>query len=504
MSVDAPALRPAASALPPDEADAYVLELAGRLQELEERLIPTGLHVLDQPFGPSELEDVLSVAAQFQPADVVAGLRSELRRCDEIDAVVCALDGRYLIPSSGGDVIRNPSAVPTGRNLHGLNPALVPTPVALRDAARTVDALLRRFEDEQGGCPESVGLVLWGTDNLKTDGEAIGQVFALLGARPLVDDLGRLHDVELRPLDELGRPRIDVVITASGIFRDIFAHHLALLDRAFALAAAADEPLERNFVRAHTLAASAELEVSLEEASPRIFSNAPGTYGANVNFAIENRAWQSEEELADIFRSRKGFVYGRKVEGRQAAQLFDRALSTVELTFQNVDSLEFGVTDIDHYNEYLGGLTRSVEQVRGKRPPAYLADFVVPNGKVRSVEEMVALETRTKTLNPRWYEGMLAHGFQGAREIETRVTNTFGWSATCKAVPDWIYDRVAETYVLDQDMLDRLRAANPDAATGLVGRLLEANGRGYWNADPSVIERLRDRYGELEDALEGV
>ncbi len=240
----------------------------------------------------------------------------------------------------------------------------------------------------------------------------------------------------------------------------------------------------------------------LEEAALRIFSNAPGTYGTNVNFAVESSAWSAEEELARIFLSRKSFVYGRGVEGAQNGQLLERMLAGVDATFQNVDSLEFGLTDIDHYNEYLGGLTRAVEQIRGRRPAAYVGDFVMPQGKVRSVEEMVALETRTKTLNPRWYEGMLAHGYEGVREIESHVTNTFGWSATCRAVPGWVYDAIVRTYVDDEALLNRLRELNPHAARGLLARLLEASTRGYWQPSPETLAELRRRYLDLEDGLE--
>ncbi len=484
------------------DPEQYIQRLQEQLREVEERLIPTGLHVLDRPFQPDELEDVLATASEFQPPEVIESLRQRLAACDETDALLDTLAGNYLTPSSGGDVIRNPDVAPTGRNLHGLNPGLVPNSVALRAAERTVNALLERAVAENGSLPESVGLVLWGTDNLKTDGEAIGQVLVLLGVRPLVDDLGRLHAVELVPLADLGRPRIDVVISASGIFRDLFANHLALLDQAFKLAALADEPLDRNYVRSHALAMSSELEISVEAAAVRIFSNATGTYGANVNFAIENQAWDNEEDLARIFLSRKSFAYGAKIEGQEAGQLFERALSTVTVTFQNIDSLEFGMTDIDHYNEYLGGLSRTVQKIRQERPTALVGDFVTPNGKVRTVEEMVVLETRTKTLNPRWYEGMLSHGFEGVREIETRVTNTFGWSATCQAVPKWVYDGIADCYVRDQAMLDRLQTLNPHATAGLVHRLLEAAGRGYWSADAEMLDALRSHYGSLEDALE--
>ncbi|MBV9119093.1 MAG: cobaltochelatase subunit CobN, partial [Chloroflexi bacterium] len=248
---------------------------------------------------------------------------------------------------------------------------------------------------------------------------------------------------------------------------------------------------------------ASELEIEPGEAASRIFSNAPGVYGTNVNFAIENRAWREEQDLASIFLSRKAFAYGSRENGRQAEQLLERALSTVDVTFQNVDSLEFGFTDIDHYVEYLGGMTRAVEQVRGSQPRAYAGDFLMPEGKVRSVAEMVELEARTKTLNPRWFEGMLAHGYEGAREIESHVTNTFGWSATCHAVQDWVYDEISRTYVLDDVMLERLRELNPDSVAGLTARLLEAQSRGYWHADPSTVERLRQAYLSLDQTLEG-
>ncbi|HLG70950.1 MAG TPA: cobaltochelatase subunit CobN [Chloroflexota bacterium] len=456
--------------------------------------------MLDETGG---LDEALDMAAQHHSPEVVQGIQRGLAESREIEAIVRALDGRYIVPSSGGDLIRNPKSVPTGRNLHGLNPALVPSAYAFDQARKTAELLIARAVEDTGRFPESIGLVLWGTDNLKTDGEAIGQVFALLGVEPLVDDLGRVHDVRLVPLEELGRPRIDVVATASGIFRDIFANHLELLDRAFRLVAEADEPLDRNFVRKHTLAMAAELEIGFEEAAHRVFSNAAGVYGTNVNFAIENRAWTTEDDLARIFQSRKSFVYGRGIAGREAEQLFERALATVDVTFQNVDSLEMGLTDVDHYTEYLGGMTKAVEHIRGGQPAAYVGDFLMPNGKVRSVAEMVALETRTKTLNPRWFEGMLAHGYEGAREIESHVTNTFGWSATCRAVPAWVYDGVAETYALDAEILARLREANPHAAAGLVGRLLEANTRGYWAPAAPVLEQLKAYYLDLEAAAEG-
>jgi magnesium chelatase subunit H len=241
----------------------------------------------------------------------------------------------------------------------------------------------------------------------------------------------------------------------------------------------------------------------------RVFSNAAGNYGTNVNFMVLSGEWEQANALGDLFVTRKCFAYGRdargrRLEGREARALMERALERVEATYQNIDTVEIGITDVDHYFEYLGGVSKAVETRAGARPKIYLSDALAPGAKVRTLEETVRLETRSKTLNPKWYEGMLRHGFRGVAEIEHHVANTFGWSATADAVEDWVYDDVAKTYVLDEEMLRRLRALNPHAARSLIGRLLEAEGRGFWAASDEVVERLREAFAGLEDELEGV
>ncbi len=248
---------------------------------------------------------------------------------------------------------------------------------------------------------------------------------------------------------------------------------------------------------------------SFDEAAVRVFSNAAGNYGTNVNFMVLDSQWEDSRELGDLFVTRKCFAYGRDSEGRsfdgrEARRLLEQALARVEVTYQNIDTTEVGITDVDHYFEYLGGVSKAVEQRTGERPRIYLSDTLSPGAKVRTLEETIKLETRTKTLNPKWFEGMLRHGFSGVAEIEHHVTNTFGWSATADAVDDWIYDEVAATFVLDENMLDRLRSLNPHSARTLVGRLLEASGRGFWSADNAVLDRLQDVFAGLEDELEGV
>jgi magnesium chelatase subunit H len=219
--------------------------------------------------------------------------------------------------------------------------------------------------------------------------------------------------------------------------------------------------------------------------------------------------WDREDTLGDLFVTRKCFAYGRdsrgrSIEGREARVAMDRALERVEAAYQNIDTFEIGITDVDHYFEYLGGISKAVEKRARARPSIYLSDSLSRDTKIRSLEETLRLETRAKTLNPKWYEGMLKHGFRGVAEIESHVSNTFGWSATADAVDDWIYTEVAKTFALDRTMLERLRTLNPHSAYSLVGRLLEAHGRGYWDADQALLDKLREISGSLEDQLEGV
>jgi magnesium chelatase subunit H len=422
----------------------------------------------------------------------------------ETSGLLRALDAGYIPPSPGNDVVRNAAVVPTGRNIHALDPYRVPTPAAFHEAQLIVDQLLRQLQQEQGALPESIAMVLWGTDNLKSNCEAVAQVLILLGARTKLDELGNVADVELLTLEELGRPRIDVVMTVSGIFRDLLHHQMNLLDKAVHLAAAADEPVELNFVRKHVQQQAAELGLSINEAATRVFCNAPGVYGANVNHLVESSTWENDSELSEMFLTRKSYSFNADGQWHNARTIMESSLATVQATFQNIDSFEMGISDVDHYYEYLGGVAKSVEKLSGKRPPVLVADAIALNDRLSTLEQMVRLESRTKLLNPKWYESMLSHGYEGVREIETRVGNTYGWSATTAAVEGWVYDDIAATFVLDEAMRERMSAANPHATASIARRLLEAEARGFWEADDETIEQLRAIYGNLEDRLEGV
>jgi magnesium chelatase subunit H len=537
-----------------EERDAKVFALYEQLVEIEQRLIPTGLHVFGRPSSAGEKTDLLKMIASFDRPEAGAralpeellddaireflangtdaavafleqkGLSAEtthpvfallenvttkLQTNNEIDSLVRALRGEFIEPGPGADIIQNPDILPTGRNTHAINPYGVPSATAYARSETVANSLLERYRNENGRYPEAMALVLWGLDNIKTQGEGVAQALWLLGTRPVRDTLNRTTSVEAIPLTELGRPRIDVVMTVSGIFRDLFSPTVQLLDKAVRLVAQLDEPLELNYVRKHVLQQVEQDRCDLDDASVRVFSNAPGNYGTNVNFMVMDSQWEREETLGDLFVTRKCFAYGRDskgraFEGREARMAMDRALSRVEATYQNIDTFEIGLTDVDHYFEYLGGVSKAVEKRAKARPAIYLSDSLSREVKIRSLEETVRLETRAKTLNPKWYEGMLKHGFRGVAEIENHVSNTFGWSATADAVDDWVYTEVANTFLFDEQMLERLRDLNPHSAHSLAQRLLEANGRGYWEVDESVIERLREISRDLEDQLEGV
>jgi magnesium chelatase subunit H len=522
-----------------------VQQLAAQVHELEATLIPHGLHVVGRPPNAQQRVDMLAAMADagdttesFDRATLealVAGASPEaalhaagrplnagalerlqslahsnrqLAADTEIPGILRALDGRFMPPAPGGDILRNAEVLPTGRNLHGFDPFRIPSAFAVRDAQRQTQRLLQRHAEDGHGLPETVALVLWGTDNLKTEGTPLAQALALMGAAPRFDSYGRLAGAMLVPLEELGRPRIDVVMTLSGIFRDLLPLQIRMLAEASFLAASADEPEDLNFIRKHSLAWQREQGGDLETAALRVFGNADGAYGANVNHLIDNGAWNDEDELAETYTRRKGFAYGRAGRPVKQHALLNHVLSDVALAFQNLDSVELGVTTIDTYFDTLGGISRAVKRAKGGADtPVYIGDQSrsgASGGTVRTLSEQVALETRTRMLNPKWYEGMLEHGYEGVRQIEVHLTNTMGWSATTGQVQPWVYKQLTETFVLDPAMRERLAKLNPTASLKVANRLLEASHRNYWQPDAATLAALQSAGEELEDRLEGV
>ncbi len=502
--------------------------------ELEYTLIPHGMHVVGEPLSHEERVDMLLAMAESahgktlprkavealargEAVDAIscdeetrgalralAASADHLSRDNEISGILRALDGRFMRPAPGGDLLRTPQVLPTGRNLHGFDPFRIPSAFAVQDGARQAARLLERYLGDDNPFPETIAMVLWGTDNLKTEGAPIAQALALIGAAPRLDSYGRLAGASLIPLDQLAHPRIDVVISLSGIFRDLLPLQIKLLAEAAFLAASADEPVERNFVRKHALAYVDAHGGDIETASLRVFGNAEGAYGSNVNNLIESSRWDDEDELAETYSRRKGFAYGRAGQPVQRLQLLDSVLAGVDLAYQNLDFVELGVTTVDNYFDTLGGVSRAVKRAKGRVAPVYIGDQTKGQAVVRTLNEQVALETRTRMLNPKWYEGMLKHGYEGVRQIETHVTNTMGWSATTGQVDPWVYERITQTFVLDAEMRRRLAELNPAASTKLASRVIEAHERGFWKPDRETLAALLEAGDELEDRLEGV
>jgi magnesium chelatase subunit H len=490
------------------QSDAEVQALGERIYELEQTLIPHGLHVVGKAASAAERADLLQAMADAQEKPLAecdfGEVDALLAQDHEIDAIITALDGRYIHPVAGGDVLRNPAVLPSGRNIHGFDPFRIPSAFAVVDGAKQAERIIIRHLQDGAAYPESIAMVLWGTDNLKSEGAQIAQALALMGARPRFDSYGRLSGAELIPLAELGRPRIDVIATLSGIFRDLLPLQSRMLAEAAWLATNADEPLEHNFIRKHSLAHQDQHGCDLETAALRVFSNNEGAYGANVNQMIDASCWTDGDELADSFERQKGFAYGMNGKAQRQPKILSSALAGVDLAYQNLESVEIGLTSIDQYVDTLGGISRSITRAKGTAAPVYIGDQTQGAGKVRTLNEQLALETRTRTLNPLWYEGMLQHGGEGVRHIEVAVTSTMGWSATTGQVDPWVYQRITETFMLDEAMRERLAQLNPKASAKVANRLIEASERNYWQPDAATLAALHNASDEIEDALEGI
>ncbi len=395
-----------------DEAERRIAQLSEDILEMEYTLIPEGLHVLGQaPSREGQIDQLMTIAETshgvyadrgcmaalvdgYSPDEALEAAESEehglteeilqaladiaqkLGDNRELQSVIHALDGRFVPPVAGGDLLRSPEILPTGRNLHGFDPYRIPSAFAVQDGARQAERLLDKHREEGEELPDSIAMVLWGTDNLKSEGGPIGQALYLIGARPRFDSYGKLAGAQLIPLEELGRKRIDLVITLSGIFRDLLPLQTRVLAEAAYLAASAeDEPLEMNPIRSNTLAYQEQHGCDFETAALRVFSNADGAYGSNVGSMIDQGAWEDEDELADSYTRRKCYAYGCSGQPVRQEELLGSMLSGVELTYQNLESVELGVTTIDHYFDTLGGISRAVARSRGgEHVPVYIGD----------------------------------------------------------------------------------------------------------------------------------
>ncbi|MFE7095085.1 cobaltochelatase subunit CobN [Streptomyces erythrochromogenes] len=448
---------------------------------------------------PADVAQVLSFAAR----EVVPRLAGTT---DEIAHVVAALDGRFVPAGPSGSPLRGlVNVLPTGRNFYSVDPKAVPSRLAWETGQALADSLLTRYRSDNGEWPASVGLSLWGTSAMRTAGDDVAEVLALLGVRPVWDEASRrVTGLEAIPLVELGRPRIDVTLRISGFFRDAFPHVIGLLDDAVRLAASLEEPESENYVRAH---AQADLALHGDErrATTRIFGSRPGTYGAGILQLIDSRDWRTDADLAEVYTVWGGYAYGRGLEGRPARDEMETAYKRITVAAKNTDTREHDIADSDDYFQYHGGMVATVRALRGTAPEAYIGDSTRPETvKTRTLVEETSRVFRARVVNPKWIEAMRRHGYKGAFELAATVDYLFGYDATTGVVADWMYDKLTETYVLDPVNRAFLEEANPWALHGIAERLLEAESRGMWEKpDPQILESLRQVYLDTEGNLEG-
>ncbi|WP_068401499.1 cobaltochelatase subunit CobN [Kribbia dieselivorans] len=454
-------------------------------------LIPT-LH--DDP----TVQQVLTFAAE----QVVPRLA---RTTDELDAVLHALEGGFVPAGPSGSPLRGlVNVLPTGRNFYTVDPRAVPSRLAWETGQAMADSLIAKYRDETGEYPTSVGLSVWGTSAMRTSGDDIAEVLALLGVRPEWDEASRrVSRLQVIPLDELGRPRIDVTVRISGFFRDAFPHVVAMLDDAVAMVAELDEPLEQNHVRASYLADVAE-HGDDRRARTRIFGSKPGSYGAGILQVIESGSWRDDNDLAEVYTAWGGFAYGRGLDGAPAADDMRANYRRIKVAAKNVDSAEHDIADSDDYFQYHGGMVATVRALTGSDVKAYVGDSTAPDAvRTRTLAEETARVFRARVVNPRWIAAMQRHGYKGAFELAATVDYLFGFDATAGVVHDWMYEKLAQEYVLDETNQDFLRQSNPWALRGIVERLHEAAERGLWaEPDADTLAAMQQVYLDVEADLE--
>ncbi len=453
---------------------------------------------------------VASVAPDAQVARVLSFAAEEIvprlaGTSAELDAVLHALDGGYIPAGPSGSPLRGLiNVLPTGRNFYTVDPKAIPSRLAWETGQALADSLLKRYREDTGDWPKSVGLSVWGTSAMRTSGDDAAEVLALLGVQPVWDEASRrVTGIEAIPLAELGRPRIDVTIRISGFFRDAFPHVIALLDDAVRLVAGLDEPLDENFVRAHV---SADLASHGDDrrATTRIFGSKPGAYGAGLLPLMDSGNWRDDKDLAEVYAVWGGFAYGRDLDGRPAREDMETSYKRIVVAAKNTDTREHDIADSDDYFQYHGGMIATVRALTGAAPASYVGDSTSPDSvRTRTLGEETARVFRARVVNPRWLAAMRRHGYKGAFELAATVDYLFGFDATAGVVGDWMYEKLTESYVLDEVNQEFLRQANPWALRGIVERLNEAADRGLWaEPDPALLEKMREVYLSLEGDLE--
>ncbi|TQR83324.1 cobaltochelatase subunit CobN [Mycobacterium hodleri] len=452
--------------------------------------------------GITDNPEVASVL-RFAATEVVPRLRET---DNEVAQILRALDGGFISAGPSGSPLRGlVNVLPTGRNFYSVDPKAVPSRLAWETGVALADSLLERYHADHGEWPSSVGLSVWGTSAMRTSGDDIAEVLALIGVQPIWDDASR-RVVDLEPIDlaELGRPRIDVTVRISGFFRDAFPHVVTMIDDAVSMVAELDESDEQNYVRAHAKVDFAD-HGDQRRSTTRIFGSKPGTYGAGLLQLMDSKNWRDDADLAEVYTAWGGFAYGRGLDGAAASDDMNRQYRRIAVAAKNIDTREHDIADSDDYFQYHGGMVATVRALTGKDPEAYIGDNTRPEAvRTRTLSEETTRVFRARVVNPRWMSAMRRHGYKGAFEMAATVDYLFGYDATAGVMADWMYERLAGEYVLDEENRKFMNESNPWALHGMAERLLEAAGRGMWaQPESATLDGLRQVLLETEGDLEG-
>ena len=495
------------SSMTGDELNSVIIDrIDGQLMELLAHLRESGYDI-NSVNGLNMTDDLRE--ALVYVCDEVS--KNVMKMTDEMDNMMHACDGGYVLPGPSGAPMRgNAHILPMGRNYYGIDPDIVPPRASWEIGKKMADQMIQRYIEDKGIYPKEVGFIIWATDTIKTNGDDVAYILWLMGVRPVWGKNGQVNGLEVIPISELGRPRIDVTVRITGLFRDAFPNLIDLIDDAVKMVAELDEDENDNYLAANlrrdiveSMANGMTVDEARKKNSVRIFGCPPGAYGAGVNHAIENSDWKSVQDLADLYIEWGSYGYGRGLSGVAMKEQFVKRFGKVGVTVKNVPDREIDVLDVDDFYSYLGGLNAFVKAYGNKDAMSFMGDGSDPDKvKIRDSKQELQFVYRSKALNPKYISGLKNHGFRGVAEVAKLTEFTFGWDATSDIADDWMYEGLAEKYLFDPDTRRWMEENNPHAMMEMINRLMEAYDRGMWDAKPETIEKLKDLFMDLEERIE--
>ena len=490
-----------------NESRAFVTAIAEK--GFTEQSVNAAMQLPETAEGPEEWKQKIKSLGQYIIEEIYPRLA---RTTDELDHTLAALSGKYVAPGPSG----SPSAggvdlLPSGRNFYGVDPRALPSQAGWMAGKKLGDRMIEKYITDEGKYPENIGMVLWSGPNMRSSGQDIAEFLYLLGVKPVWQKGSlRVTDLEVIPLDELKRPRIDVTARISGLFRDTLPHLAELMDKAVLMVAKLDESDDDNFVRKHIREDSEALQAdgasaddAWRNAAFRVFGDAPGTYGSGINVVLDAKNWESEKDLADVYVRWGGHVFGGGQRGVYQPELFKKRLAQMELTVKNEENHDMNILSSDDYNGFHGGMIAAVKSFGQKTPVSYVGDSANRGApKIRTVAEEMKRVVRTESLNPKYIEGLMQHGYKGAMDMANRLNISFQWDATSSVMEDWMYNDYAEKYAFDPKVQQWMKKVNPWALQNIAETLLEAEQRQMWNADDETKEKLQELYLSVEGEIE--